>query len=730
MQSIVNEYSLMRKMKGCANIVDCDDVRFVQHEDGLGWNVYIKMELLTPLADALPQDVPEETVIHIAADLCRALELCRRYDIIHRDIKPQNIFVSQFQDYKLGDFGIAKTVEKTCGGTKIGTYKYMAPEVYKSQPYGAAADQYSLGMVLYWLLNERRLPFLPLPPARMTASLEEQARQRRFSGEPLPAPAHGSPELQAIVLRACAYDPKDRFASAADMLAALRALPQPGRCVSPALPAEEPDDDATVSVFGGHARYAAHPAQPEQAPQREEPPQEPPQEIEAQPDPAERTTGHTAPAPWQEKPAEPEESENARDDETPPTQEPQREEEKPERNAVVARTILIVVLALVLILIFLQVIGVRLPGSSASGKPRTTAPTGGEVLASEEPDKAAVISVALIQCSGPLHDGGYNQAAWSGITSFCHSVGESCRAYQPMGEDSWAQVVSIKQAIGDGYNVLVLPGYSLARALVETCEQYPEVYFIGLDISEADLQFAATQGEGDWWEIPQNVVCATFPEEQAGYLAGYAAVADGYTKLGFLGGMAGVGAIVNYGYGFVQGADAAAAEYGRTDVEVTFGYANQYYSSPELTAAVSNWYANGTEAVFACGGTLWQSVGEAAQAYDGKVIGVDFDQRETIDGAYGEGRTLTSAMKDLGNTLANLLSDIYYDDWADIGGRELEYNFVELPRGSSWKFSNFTMEEYDTVYLELENGIRSCVIDVENQPAVSAITVNDVTVTE
>ena len=224
LKSIVAEYTLMRKMNGSSNIVNCDDIRYVQHDDGIGWDIFIKMELLTPLAKSLPSDIPEEMVIKIGQDICAALELCKKFDIVHRDIKPQNIFVSDFGDYKLGDFGIAKTVEKTMGGTKIGTYKYMAPEVYNNQPYGSAADIYSLGLVLYWLLNERRMPFMPLPPAKPKAGQEAESRQCRLSGEPLPAPAHGSDALKAIVLKACSPDPKDRFASAAEMHEALKQL--------------------------------------------------------------------------------------------------------------------------------------------------------------------------------------------------------------------------------------------------------------------------------------------------------------------------------------------------------------------------------------------------------------------------------------------------------------------------------------------------------------------------
>ncbi len=235
MQNIVAEYSLMREMNGAANVVNCDDVQIVQHDSGIGWDILIRMELLTPLTKALDRNPTDEQVIRIAKDMCRALILCRKHGIIHRDIKPQNIFVSNNGDYKLGDFGIAKTIEKTSGGTKIGTYKYMAPEVYNNRPYNHTADIYSLGLVLYWLLNEKRSPFVPLPPEPASAASEEEGRRRRFAGEELPEPAHGSEELKRIVLKACAYDPKDRYQSAEEML---RALENPGRSAEAAKNAE------------------------------------------------------------------------------------------------------------------------------------------------------------------------------------------------------------------------------------------------------------------------------------------------------------------------------------------------------------------------------------------------------------------------------------------------------------------------------------------------------------
>lgn len=222
---IVKEYNLMAQLKGCQNVVYCEDVRYIQDESGIGWDIYIKMELLKPLAVTLAMPVDEKQVIKIGMDICNALILCKEKGIIHRDIKPQNLFVSDDGTYKLGDFGIAKSIERTMGGTRTGTYNYMAPEVYNNQPQGTALDQYSLGMVLYWILNNRRVPFMPAPPAIPTASQEEEARAKRMSGsEPIPMPANGSEGLKAIVLKAIAHDPKDRYESPAAMRDALAAL--------------------------------------------------------------------------------------------------------------------------------------------------------------------------------------------------------------------------------------------------------------------------------------------------------------------------------------------------------------------------------------------------------------------------------------------------------------------------------------------------------------------------
>ena len=152
----------------------------------------------------------EKTTVALAKDICKALELCESRNIVHRDIKPQNLFVNEYGEYKLGDFGIAREMDHATNATKTGTYKYMAPEVYNNQPYDHNIDIYSLGLVMYWLLNEKRMPFVPLPPTVPTAQEEETAKYKRLKGEKIPAPKYGSAGLKKIVLKACEADRRKR----------------------------------------------------------------------------------------------------------------------------------------------------------------------------------------------------------------------------------------------------------------------------------------------------------------------------------------------------------------------------------------------------------------------------------------------------------------------------------------------------------------------------------------
>ena len=235
MEQISREYLMMKKLNGHSNVVSCDDILMEQNPNGMSVDVLIKMELLTPLTDTLSKgEIPEETAIRLGKDMASALVLCAENNIIHRDIKPANIFLSPNKSYKLGDFGVARTMESTMSATRTGTFDYMSPEVFAGKPYGAGADIYSLGLVLYWMMNERRTPFLPLPPERPRMEDKEAALTRRMGGEPLPEPKHGSAALKQIILKACACRTEDRYQSAAELLSALEALERGERPVQKA----------------------------------------------------------------------------------------------------------------------------------------------------------------------------------------------------------------------------------------------------------------------------------------------------------------------------------------------------------------------------------------------------------------------------------------------------------------------------------------------------------------
>ena len=226
-QRYVKEYELMKELQGQTNIVSCDDFAVVPRKDGIGGQIFIRMELLTPLQKAtMPTKqsmLSESEVIRLGKDICKALMLCEARHIIHRDIKPENILISKFGDYKLGDFGVARVQDHTTNATKMGTHGYAAPEVEHGQKYGKEADIYSLGITLYWLLNNRRMPFLNADEP-VTAMKNQEALRRRYEGEKLPAPKNGSQKLKQIVLKACAYRPVDRYRSAQELYDALAEL--------------------------------------------------------------------------------------------------------------------------------------------------------------------------------------------------------------------------------------------------------------------------------------------------------------------------------------------------------------------------------------------------------------------------------------------------------------------------------------------------------------------------
>ena len=251
------EIALMNKVKGHSNIVSYEDHDVIEHTDGIGWDILIRMELLTPISQYFKQfdTIPRQAVLRLGIDLCRALEVCEKYSIIHRDIKPANIFISDTGDFKLGDFGVARTASASTGAsTFAGTVNYMAPEVFRREKYTASVDTYSLGLVMYQLLNANRMPFYPPYPQPLTALAKERAHDRRLAGEPLPDPVNASGPLADILRKACAPAPADRFASPTEMRLALEAVLNGAsdatvRAAAPA--AEVPAADTTVTVAAG-----------------------------------------------------------------------------------------------------------------------------------------------------------------------------------------------------------------------------------------------------------------------------------------------------------------------------------------------------------------------------------------------------------------------------------------------------------------------------------------------
>ncbi|MBE5826733.1 MAG: BMP family ABC transporter substrate-binding protein [Butyrivibrio sp.] len=338
----------------------------------------------------------------------------------------------------------------------------------------------------------------------------------------------------------------------------------------------------------------------------------------------------------------------------------------------------------------------------------TEAETAETTEAAEPAAEATDMKVAMVTDYGDITDQSFNQSTYEACKAFGEANGVDFTYYKPEGDSDAERVAMIDKAVADGYNVVVMPGYAFAGAIKETADMYPDVKFVALDVSEYDLEGDESDFNNETFA---NVFSAVYQEELPGYMAGYAAVKMGFTKLGFLGGMA-VPAVIRYGYGFVQGADAAAAELG-ADVEINYAYGNQFYGDSDITAAMDTWYQGGTEVVFACGGGIFTSAGEAAAKVGGKVIGVDVDQKGTIDGMFGDGITVTSAMKGLQATVNTLLSAIRDGQWDSYAGKiqtlglvsadDMSLNYVGLPESTVWT-DGFTEADYNALVADMVNG--------------------------
>ena len=337
----------------------------------------------------------------------------------------------------------------------------------------------------------------------------------------------------------------------------------------------------------------------------------------------------------------------------------------------------------------------------------------------------AEYKVAMITDYGDITDQSFNQTTYEACKAFCEDNNIEFTYYKPAGDNTADRVAMVDKAVDEGYNVIVMPGYAFGGTIVEAAGNYPDVKFIALDVAAGDILEAGVAAKGgtyDYnpanWNVKEyyhseNVYSAIYQEELSGYMAGYAAVKLGYTKLGFLGGMA-VPAVIRFGYGFVQGADAAAAELGIT-TEMKYAYGNQFFGDADITAAMDTWYANGTEVVFACGGGIYASAAEAAQKVNGKVIGVDVDQAAIIDGKYGAGMTVTSAMKGLYPTTYDTLKDVIvngnWDKYAGnittlglISGTDPEANYVQIPMDTTQFGDGFTVDDYKALVADMFNG--------------------------
>ena len=369
----------------------------------------------------------------------------------------------------------------------------------------------------------------------------------------------------------------------------------------------------------------------------------------------------------------------------------------------------------------------------------------------EEPADNTEYAVAMITDYGDITDQSFNQTTYEACKAFCEDNGVQFSYFKPAGDNTADRVAMIEKAVDEGYNVIVMPGYAFGGAIVEAAPEFPDVKFIALDVAKGDLLEAgvAKAGESydynpDNWDLEKyvdmsNVYCAIYQEELCGYMAGYAAVKLGYKSLGFLGGMA-VPAVIRYGYGFVQGVDAAAVDLGLSDVTVKYVYGGQFFGDADITAVMDTWYANGTEVVFACGGGIYTSAVDAAKKANGKVIGVDVDQAGVIANYAGvDGLTVTSAMKGLYPATYDTLNDVIINgNWANYVGKiatlglvsadDPEANYVQIPMGEGTQWSDsFTQDDYKAMVADMYNGVITVSNDISKTTSdfATVITVDD-----
>ena len=336
---------------------------------------------------------------------------------------------------------------------------------------------------------------------------------------------------------------------------------------------------------------------------------------------------------------------------------------------------------------------------TATDETTTEAPASADDIPDTMTSEDGKYQVAFVTDVGQLKDKSFNQGTFDGVKLYAAANGLSYKYYQPANSSEATdddRYDAMKAAVDGGAEVVVCAGYLQEAALKRAAMEFPDVPFVFID------GYPLTDDDGS---VLANVAGISFQEEQAGYLAGFAAVKDGFTKLGFSGGGGGTNdACCRFGYGYVQGANAAAEELGVTvDMNYSWEYGATFSASTELQTMISGWYANGTEIVFACGGSMFQSIAAAASANDGYVIGVDVDQSGESD------YVVTSAMKGLSDAVQWAVGHVYDGTFSEIGGTGtslgVKDNAVALPTAEgSWRFETFTVEEYEDLYQQMLDG--------------------------
>ena len=351
------------------------------------------------------------------------------------------------------------------------------------------------------------------------------------------------------------------------------------------------------------------------------------------------------------------------------------------------------------------------PEAEPEAPAEPTVITNADDIADEMTSADGKYQIAFITDVGQLKDKSFNQGSYDGVKLYAANNGKSYKYYQPANGDQATdddRIDAMKLACDNGAEVVVAAGFMQATALAAAAEAYPDVHFIFID---------------GWNMGLKNIAAIAFEEHQSGYLAGYASVMEGYTELGFMGGGGGTNpACQRFGYGYFQGANAAAAEKGvKVNMNYSWAYGASFSASPELQAMATGWYANGTELIFACGGSMFQSIAAAASAEDGKVVGVDVDQ------SFESPAVITSAMKGLADAGQWAIAKHYDGAWDEIGDVTTSLgakdNAVGLPT-ATWSLTGWSVADYEAMFAKMAAGE----LEISNELVLAPESTDNVTV--